>query len=76
NLSPKGLCLLVKEDSAVLAHLKVGDIVDMKYYKADYSRSGKYMRTQIRYITKDEEGRFKGHYKVGISVPEAEDCPA
>lgn len=73
DLSPKGMCLLVKEDSAVLKHLKVGDIVNMKYYKADSPESSEYMKTEIRYITKDEEGRFKGHYKVGISVAEAQD---
>ena len=76
DLSPKGMCLLVKEDSYVLNHLKVGDIVNMKYYKADSSMPGDYMRTEIRYITKDEEGRFKGHWKVGISLPEAPDSSA
>ena len=70
DLSSRGICLLIKEDSPVLDHLKVGDIVKMKYYEADSSTPGEYLNTEIKHITKDEEGRFKGHYIVGISIPE------
>jgi len=72
DMSSKGMCLLIKEDSAVLKHLKVNDIVNMKYYKADSPKPGEYLKTQIRHITKDEEGRFKGHYKVGILILEGQ----
>ncbi len=68
DLSSKGVGLLIKEASSVLDHLKVGDIVNMKYYKADSSTPGEYLKTQIIHISKDEEGRFKGHYLVGISI--------
>jgi len=70
DLSSRGICLLIKEDSPVLDHLNVGDIVKMKYYEADSSTPGEYLNTEIIHITKDEEGRFKGHYIVGISIPE------
>lgn len=70
DLSSRGICLLIKEDSPVLDHLKVGDIVQMKYYEADSSKPGEYLKTEIIHITKDEEGRFKGHYIVGISILE------
>lgn len=68
NLSSKGACLLVKEDSSVLDHLKVGDIVNMRYSRADSSEAGEYMKTEIRHITTHKEGRFKGHCLVGISI--------
>jgi hypothetical protein len=71
--SPKGLCVVVKEDSEFLKHLKVGDILEMKYYGEDYRRPAEYMKTEVRHITKNEAGRFKGHYLVGISVLKKEE---
>lgn len=68
DLSEKGMCLLVKEDSSVLKYLKVGDMVNMKYYKPDSSDPGDYLKTKIVHITKDEAGRFKGHFMIGISI--------
>ena len=71
DMSSKGMCLLIKEDSAVLKHLKVDDIINMKYHKIDSPKPGEYLKTKIRHITKDDEGRFKGHYKVGLLILEA-----
>jgi len=68
DLSSKGMCLLVKEGSAAMNHINIGDIVKMKYYKADSSNPGKYLKTKIIHISKDEEGRFKGHHVVGIQI--------
>ena len=69
NISTKGICLVMRQDSEVLKHLNVGDIVNMKYYTTDSKKPGKYLKTQIRHITKDE-GRFKGHCLVGLLVLE------
>ncbi len=68
NLSPKGACFIVKEDSAVLKHLKVGDRLKMRYFKTDAPSSSEFLNTEIRHMTKDEHGRFRGHYKIGISI--------
>jgi len=70
DISPSGMGILVKENSAVLRHLKVGDVWTMKYYPSRTSESAKALKTQIRHITKDEQGRFKGHYLVGLSISE------
>ena len=70
NLSSKGMCVLVKEDSGVLNHLKTGDVLDMKYYRKDSSEQTEYLKTKIRHITMDDTGRFKGHYLVGLSILE------
>ena len=67
DVSEKGICVLVKEDSSILGHLKVGDTWNMKYYRID-SELSEYMDTEIRHITKDETGRFEGHYLVGLSI--------
>jgi integration host factor subunit beta len=72
NLSLRGICVLVKEGASVLKHMKVGDILDMKYYKSDSPEPSDYMRTEIRHITKEEQGRFRGHYFVGLAVLEGD----
>ena len=68
NISPKGLCILVKEESEVLRHIEVGDTIEMTYYLADSGGASEILKTQIKHITKNEDGRFKGHYLVGLSI--------
>ena len=68
DISKKGVCILVKEDSDLLNHLQVGDILDLKYYPTDSSHPIEHLKTQIKHITKDDQGRFKGHYLVGLLV--------
>lgn len=72
DISPKGICVLVKEDSDLLHHLQVGDILTLKYYTTDSSKPVEYLKTEIRHITKDDTGRFKGVYLVGLSILEDE----
>lgn len=68
NISARGMCVLVKEDSVLLEHLKTGDQLEMRYYPKDASASPVSIRTEIRHITRDNEGRFKGHVLVGLSI--------
>ncbi len=70
DISSKGMCILVKEGSDVLKSLKVGDILSMKYYSDEQSRPPNQCKTKIKHITKDEQGRFKGHCLVGLSIIE------
>jgi hypothetical protein len=70
NLSTKGICILVRDDSEVLKHLRVGDVLEMKYYTTDTSSTWESLKTEIRHITKDEEGRFKNHTLVGLAILE------
>lgn len=68
DLSPQGMCVLVKETSDLLKHLKVGQTWNMKFYRDDASKPADYLTTKIRHITKDESGRFKDNYLVGLSI--------
>ena len=68
--SLSGMSIMVKEDSAVLDHLKVGDILDMKYYPAKLSGDPIILKTEIKHITKDVIERIKGHFLIGLSVLE------
>ena len=70
NLSSKGICVLVKEDSELLKHVKVGDVVKLKYYATNSLKPIEFLKTEIKHITKDEQGRFKGVYLVGLSILE------
>ncbi len=66
NISSKGICILIREDSNVLKHLQVGDILDMQFHPLEKTDPVKYSKTEIKHITKDDQGRFKGHYLVGL----------
>lgn len=70
DMSPFGLCFLVKEGSAVLNHLKVGDIMEMKCYQPKKAKRPELIKTKIKHITKNDLGRYKGNYLVGLSVIE------
>jgi hypothetical protein len=73
NISAKGICVLVKEDSDLLNYVKVGDVLNLRYYPSDSSRPIELLRTEIKHITKDEQMRFKGVYLVGLSILENQD---
>lgn len=68
NISQKGLCILVKDDSAVLNHLAVGDTIDMTFYSMEAKEDPEKFNAQVKHITKNESGRFQGHYLVGLSI--------
>lgn len=68
DMSTNGMCLLVKEESEVLNHLTVGDVLEMRYCPAGPWGNVCQMRTAIRHISKDEKGRFKGHLLVGLAI--------
>ncbi len=68
DVSTLGLCILVDEKSKVLKHLKVGDVLEMKYYLSDSMGSTETFKTKIRHITKDADKRFKGHYQIGLQT--------
>lgn len=75
DMSSRGMCVLVRDDSAMLKFLKVGDVLKVKYYDQDSSKPHDFLNTEIRHITKDVQGRFKGHYLVGLHILEDQDLP-
>jgi hypothetical protein len=70
NLSSKGTCIVVRDDSAVLKEIKVGDVLEMKYYTPETPDLPECLGTEIKHITKDEAGRFKNHTLVGLQIRE------
>ena len=60
--------VLVKEDSDVLPQLDVGKKFEMKYFCQEATVPAKNLETEIKYVNKIDEGRFKGHYLTGLQL--------
>jgi len=73
NIDSTCMFVLVKENSCILTWLKVGDKLNMKYYSTDLFYPFKYLDTEIRNITKQDQGRLKGHYLVGFEILDSQD---
>ena len=68
NSESEPLFVLVKKESDIIGFLKTGNVFKMKYYSSDSKCPTKYLPTQIEDITKEDQGRFKGHYLVRLSI--------
>lgn len=68
DISQSGTCLLVKENSAILRHLKIGQELEMRYHYRNGPKSGVPYMFEIRHVTKAEQGRFKGHFFIGTRI--------
>ena len=73
DMSSACMYVLVNEYSDILPRLKVGDTLKMKYYSTDSVYRPECLKTAIRHITKNDQGRFKGHYLVGLEILEKRD---
>jgi hypothetical protein len=68
DMSAQGLCILVKEDSAVLQHLKVGDTLDIQYNPPQAKGTPETFKTRIRHITPKEQDKTGGHFLIGLEI--------
>jgi len=68
RIGAESMSILVREDSNILKRLRVGNILTMKYSPIDAACPSDYLDTAIMNITKNREGRFKGHYLVGLKI--------
>lgn len=68
NMDPRSMHIIIKEDSDILNCLKVGNRFRIRCYSAEMLSSSKLLETEVKNITKDDEGKFKGHYIVHLSI--------
>lgn len=68
NFSSEPMFIMVKEDSALLDQLKVGTVFKSRYYSTDSVCPTVDLETQIKQISRDEQGRFKGHYLIELAI--------
>ncbi len=70
NLSAKGLCILVREDSPVLDFLTPGMVLEMKFYGPMNAEPPRVLNAEIKHVSHDPEGKFRDHVLVGLSILE------
>jgi hypothetical protein len=68
DLSPEGLGILIREDSALINHIKVGTVLHVKYRPVESKAPVETKKTEIKHITKNDTGAYGGHYTVGLTV--------
>jgi len=68
NLTESSMGVLIRENSEIIGLLKVGDVIKMKYYHKDSFIPAALMDTEIKYINKENRGRFQGHYLIGLAL--------
>jgi len=68
NVTAKGAGLLVKEDSAFLKMIEVGQIVEADFISPDGSAPSGLYNAEIKHITKLDMQEHKGHQLVGLSI--------
>ncbi len=68
DVSEKGLCFVTNSDSVVLKELKVGDILNMKYYPADASKGAEHLTTEIKHVTNADKEGYEGQSLVGLLI--------
>jgi hypothetical protein len=71
NVASTGIGIIVKEGSVALKHLKVGRIMEAKFTLPKVRGGFENCKVEIKHITKDDKGRFKGHYLIGLSILES-----
>ncbi len=68
DVSQCGMCILVKDDSAILDFIHVGDTISMKYHPDQVPSDPVVMKTKITHISASANGKFKNHQIVGLLI--------
>ncbi|MFH1985305.1 MAG: hypothetical protein ABIL58_26000 [Pseudomonadota bacterium] len=67
--TPEGeTCFLIKEGSAVLEHLSVGDDINARFLTGGSGGAPRQLKTHINGIRRETVGRFKGHHLIVLSL--------
>jgi hypothetical protein len=68
DISYTGACFFVKEESAILKHINVGQILNIRYHSEEEGEPTAVFISEIKHITKSEEKSYEGHCLVGIKI--------
>ena len=66
--SQNGLCLLVKEDSDILKHIHVGQVLNIRSNAEEKMKPAEILLSEIKHITQKGKGSFRGHQLVGLKI--------
>jgi hypothetical protein len=69
DLSANGAGIIIRADSKFLNMIQIGQELDVKLisFAEATDPSGRY-RSRIEHISEPQEGRFRGHMVIGISI--------
>ena len=70
DTSQNGICFLVKEDSGILKHIEVGQILTLRCYSEEKTEPSENFISEIKHITKVDKNLYRGHFLVGLKVLE------
>ncbi len=70
DISNKGAGVLIKDDSGFLNLIDTDQNLEADFIASKASKHAGMHKAQIKHITKIEDGRYKGHRLVGISILE------
>jgi hypothetical protein len=68
NVNAKGAGILIKDDSAFLKMIEVGQIVDVNFISPRGSNPSGIYKAEIRHIADLDGKEHKGHRLVGVSI--------
>jgi hypothetical protein len=68
DVSSEGTCFLINEGSAIREHLELGQKIGMQFVYPGNYRSSFFLQSEIKHISKPEDGRFRSHFLVGIKI--------
>ena len=68
NVTTKGAGILIKDDSAFLKMIEIGQVVDVNFISPEGSRPSGMYSAEISHITKFDQKERHGHRLVGISI--------
>ncbi len=66
HIQPNSNVILVRKDSSIAPHLRVGARLKTKYYASGGAFPDGSRETTIKEISREEQGRFKGHFLVDL----------
>lgn len=66
HIRPKSNVILIRKDSNIAPHLRVGAKLKTKYYSPGSVYHDEVRETTIKEIPVEEQGRFKGHFLIDL----------
>ena len=68
NVTNEGASILIKDDSAFLNMIEVGQIADVTFISPKGSNPSGIYKIQVKHISELNKSIYKGHRLVGISI--------
>lgn len=70
EISSNGAGILVKDDSGFLDLIEVGQVMQVNFISPRGSKPAGFYKAEIKHISRLDQGRYKGHRLIGISILE------